>query len=75
MAYLADYSPQHERRRFDHRSQVNGRMYWNEHRFDVYGAARYAPTNERGILGSMLDCRNVFGVMVAADGGLERAII
>ena len=36
------------------------------------GAARYAPTNERGIVGSMLDYRNMFDVMVATDGGLER---
>jgi hypothetical protein len=44
-------------------------------RFDGYGAARYVPTNERGIVGSMLDYRNMFDVMVAADGGLERADI
>ena len=44
-------------------------------RFDVYGEERYAPTNYRGIVGSMLDYRNMFDVMVSADGGLEQADI
>ena len=44
-------------------------------RFDVYGEARCAPTNDRGIVGSMVDYRNMFDVMVDADGGLERADI
>jgi hypothetical protein len=44
-------------------------------RFDIYGKERYAPTNDRGIVGSMLDYRNMFDVMVSADGGLEQADI
>jgi hypothetical protein len=44
-------------------------------RFDAYGEERYAPTNDRSVVGSMLDYRNMFQVMVGADGGLERADI
>jgi hypothetical protein len=44
-------------------------------RFDVYGVERYAPTNGRPVVGSMLDYRNMFEVMVSAGDGLERADI
>lgn len=42
-------------------------------RFHVYGQERYAPTNDRGIVGSMLDYRKMFALMVELDGGLGRA--
>lgn len=42
-------------------------------RFDVYGEARYATTNDRRVVGSMLDYRNLFEGYFSADGGLERA--
>ena len=44
-------------------------------RFDVYGQETYAPTNDRGVVGSMLDYRKMFGYMVELDGGLGRADI
>ena len=44
-------------------------------RFNVYGDASYAPTNDRRVVGSMLDYRNMFEVMVGVDGGLARADI
>lgn len=44
-------------------------------RFDVYGEARYAPTHDRAIVGSMLDYRKMFELMVELDGGLGRAEI
>jgi hypothetical protein len=44
-------------------------------RFDVYGPESYAPTNDRGVVGSMLDYRKMFEHMVGYEGGLERADI
>lgn len=44
-------------------------------RFEVYGDERYAPTNDRSVVGSMLDYRNMFEVLVEAHGGLARADI
>lgn len=44
-------------------------------RFDAYGDERYAPTSARSVVGSMLDYRKMFEVMVGADGGLGRADI
>jgi hypothetical protein len=44
-------------------------------RFDVYGDECYVPTNARPVVGSMLDYRNMFEVMVSVAGGLERADI
>lgn len=44
-------------------------------RFDVYGEECYAPTDERGVVGSMLDYRKMFALMVELDGGLGRADI
>lgn len=44
-------------------------------RLDAYGDERYAPTHARSVVGSMLDYRNMFGLMVSADGGLKRADI
>lgn len=42
-------------------------------RFDVYGPESYAPTNDRAVVGSMLDYRKMFEVMVGYEGGLESA--
>jgi hypothetical protein len=42
-------------------------------RFDVYGETSYAATNDRRVVGSMLDYRNMFDVMVGVDGSLDRA--
>lgn len=44
-------------------------------RFGIYHPEAYAPTNDRGVLGSMLDYRKMFEVMVEHDGGLARAPI
>lgn len=44
-------------------------------RFDVYGPESYAPTNDRGVVGSMLDYRKMFEHMVGYEGGFERADI
>lgn len=44
-------------------------------RFDVYGEERYAPTDARGIVGSMLDYRKMFALMVELDGGVGSADI
>jgi hypothetical protein len=44
-------------------------------RFDVYGEERYAPTNDRRIVGSMMDYRKMFAAMVELDGGLATADI
>jgi len=44
-------------------------------RFDVYGPESYAPTNDRGVVGSMLDYRKMFEYMVEYEGGLGRADI
>lgn len=42
-------------------------------RFGIYHPEDYAPTNDRSILGSMLDYRKMFELMV--EGGLARAPI
>jgi hypothetical protein len=42
-------------------------------RFGIYHPEAYAPTNHRPIVGSMLDNRNMFEVMVECEGGLQRA--
>lgn len=44
-------------------------------RFDIHGDERYAPTNDRSVVGSMLDYRKMFELMVEADGGFEQADI
>ncbi len=44
-------------------------------RFGIYHPEDYAPTNDRGIVGSMLDYRKMFEHMVEAEGGLARAPI
>lgn len=44
-------------------------------RFDVYGQELYAPTNDRGIVGSMLDYRKMFAHMVAYEDGFGHANI
>jgi hypothetical protein len=44
-------------------------------RFDVYGPESYAPTNDRGVVGSMLDYRQMFEHMVGYEGGFGRADI
>jgi hypothetical protein len=44
-------------------------------RFDVYGEQRYAPTNDRAIVGSMLDYRKMFALMVELDDRLGTADI
>ena len=44
-------------------------------RFDVYGPESYVPTNDRGVVGSMLDYRKMFEYMVGHDGGIARADI
>lgn len=42
-------------------------------RFGVYQPAAYAATNDRGIVGSMLDYRKMFALMVDLDDGLQHA--
>jgi hypothetical protein len=42
-------------------------------RFDVYGPESYAPTDDRAVVGSMLDYRKMFAFAVEREGGLERA--
>ncbi|HEX7476702.1 MAG TPA: hypothetical protein VF331_02745, partial [Polyangiales bacterium] len=44
-------------------------------RFGGHGPATYAPTNDRAIVGSMLDGRKMFEHMVAYDEGFGRADI
>jgi hypothetical protein len=44
-------------------------------RFDVYGPESYAPTNDRGVVGSMLDYRKMFEYMVGYEGGFGQADI
>ena len=44
-------------------------------RFGVYYPDSYAPTNDRSVVGSMLDYRKMFSIMVDFDGGLKRADI
>ena len=44
-------------------------------RFGVYQSESYAPTNDRRIVGSMLDYRKMFEVMVEYDDGLGVADI
>ena len=43
--------------------------------FGIYQPEAYAPTNERAVVGSMLDHRKIFKIMVDLEGGLERADI
>jgi hypothetical protein len=42
-------------------------------RFDVYGPEACAATNDRAVVGSMLDYRKMFAFAVEREGGLERA--
>jgi hypothetical protein len=42
-------------------------------RFDVYGPESYAPTDDRAVVGSILDYRKMFAFAVEREGGLERA--
>jgi len=42
-------------------------------RFDVGGEDLYAATADRGVVGSMLDYRKMFEIMVHLDGGLHHA--
>jgi uncharacterized protein DUF6933 len=44
-------------------------------RFDVYGPESYAPTNDRAVVGSMLDYRKMFEAMVGYEGGFGNADI
>ena len=44
-------------------------------RLDVYGQERYASTNDRSVIGSMLDYRIQFEGMVGLTAGLEHADI
>lgn len=44
-------------------------------RFGIYQTESYAPTNDRAIVGSMLDLRKMFGFMVHLEEGLDRADI
>lgn len=44
-------------------------------RFGVYQPEAYAPTNDRAVVGSMVDYRKMFKMMIDYEGGLEHADI
>ena len=44
-------------------------------RFDVYGPEAYGPTDDRSVVGSMLECRRNFEDAVDYAGGLASANI